>query len=254
MPAVPGALYESIADAYVLVRGEDPRIAARIHAAIGDARSVVNVGAGTGAYEPADRELLAVDPSPAMIARRPPGAAPAIEAHAEQLPLADGSFDAALAVLTVHHWRDLELGLAELRRVARHRVVVFSFDPAHVHRFWLVRDYLPVLSTRHASFPSLARQVSGLGGGPRVEAVPIPHDCRDGFLGAYWRRPSAYLDRGVRAGVSTFAELGEDELAEGLSLLGTDVATGAWRRRNRELVDLAELDLGYRLLVAELTR
>jgi SAM-dependent methyltransferase len=244
------ARYDRIGRTYTATRGTEPRIAARIWRALGDARTVVNVGAGTGNYEPPDREVTAVEPSAVMIAQRPPGAAPAVQASAEALPFDDASFDAAMAVLTIHHWSDFGAGAAELRRVARDRVVVFSWDPAYVGRMWLGPDYFPAQWAQEdvASFPSLADQAAAFGDAD-VEVVPVPWDCRDGFMSAFWRRPEAYLDPAVRAGISTLAKRSEAELAEGLARLRADLDSGAWARRHADLLERDELDLGYRLLV-----
>jgi SAM-dependent methyltransferase len=246
------ALYDRLGRTYTATRRADPRIAAAIREALGDARKVVNVGAGTGAYEPTDRDVVAVDPSAVMLAQRPPGAARAIRGAAESLPFADDSFDAALAVLTVHHWSDLAAGLAELRRVAR-RVVVLHWDSEVTARFWLVREYLPEIAVWEAAqAPPLQALADALGGerGPAadVRPVPVPHDCTDGFLGAFWRRPEAYLDPTVRAGMSSLTALA-DRAGPGLQRLADDLANGAWQARHAELLDLCELDVGYRLLV-----
>jgi SAM-dependent methyltransferase len=244
------ARYDVIGRTYTATRATDPRIAARIWAALGDARTVVNVGAGTGSYEPPDREVTAVEPSAVMIAQRPPDAAPAVQASSEALPFDDGSFDAAMAVLTIHHWSDFAAGAAELRRVARDRVVVFSWDPTYVGRMWLGPEYFPPEHAQQdvAEFPSLAEQAAAFGDAA-VEVVPIPWDCRDGFFSAFWRRPEAYLDSAVRAGISTLAKRSEDELADGLARLRADLDSGAWARRHADLLERDTLDLGYRLLV-----
>jgi SAM-dependent methyltransferase len=236
---------------YTAVRREDPRLAARIRAALGDARSVLNVGAGAGAYEPNDIEVTAVEPSAVMRAQRPPDAVPAIDARAEELPFADASFDAAMAVFSDHHWDDRDRGLAELRRVARWRVVLFNADPDAVAESWLVRDYLPAFRRLIPRGFTVEQALDALGGHGRIEPVPVPHDCRDGFLNAYWRRPHAYLDPQVRDGISGFRVLDADEVERGIELLAADLASGEWERRNAELLDLEELDLGYRLVVAE---
>jgi SAM-dependent methyltransferase len=244
------ARYDSIGRTYTATRQTDPRIAARIWEALGDARTVVNVGAGTGSYEPPDRDVTAVEPSAVMIAQRPPGAAPAVQATAEHLPFDDDSFDAAMAVLTLHHWSDWRAGCAELRRVARDRVVVFSWDPTYRGRMWLSAEYFPTLSWQDVrEFPSLPVQAGALQAA--VEVVPVPWDCRDGFFSAFWRRPEAYLDPAVRAGISTMARR-EHELAEGIARLRADLESGEWARRHGDLLELEELDLGYRLLVASL--
>jgi SAM-dependent methyltransferase len=243
-------LYDEIGASYPATRREDPRIATAIHAALGDARTVLNVGAGTGNYEPLDRQVLAVEPSAAMIELRPRDAARVVAARAEALPFGDSSFDATMTVLSDHHWEDRARGLCELRRVARQRVVVFTWDPRFADAFWLTRDYLPASKRLPGmSIADIARCL----GGARIEPVPIPHDCRDGFYHAFWRRPAAYLDERVRSAISVFARLQAREIADMVRRLRSDLETGVWKRRNGELLDLAEVDLGYRLLVAELT-
>jgi len=242
-----GAIYDEIGRTYASTRRPDPRVEAAIRAALGDAASVVNVGAGAGSYEP-PQTVLAVEPSAAMIAQRPPGAAPAVQATAEAIPLADGECDAALAVLTIHHWADQERGVSEMRRVAG-RVVILTWDPDYAEAFWLVRDYLPestALDRRR--MPPIAA-VGDWMDGAEVTPVPVPHDCVDGFFGAYWRRPEAYLDPRVRAGMSNLAQLGPP-VDRAVAALRADLGSGAWRERNRDLLDLDELDLGYRLLVS----
>jgi SAM-dependent methyltransferase len=244
------ARYDTIGRTYTTTRGPDPRIAARIDAALGDARSVLNVGAGTGSYEPRDREVTAVEPSAVMRAQRPPTAAPCIDASAEDLPFADGSFDAVLAILTLHHWSDWRAGAAECRRVARDRAVVLTWDPASAGRMWLGPDYFPGLwDDDVARFPTLDDQARAFGA-EEIEIVPIPHDCTDGFMGAHWRRPAAYLNPAVRDGISTFALRTPEQLESGLRALEDDLASGAWAKRHAGLLELEELDLGYRMLIA----
>ena len=241
------ALYDRIGRSYVATRGEDPRIAAAIHAALGDARTVLNVGAGAGAYEPRDRDVTAVEPSAVMRAQRPAGAAPCIDARAEALPFGDREFDATMAVLSDHHWSDRLAGLRELRRVGR-RAVVFQWDPGFVDAFWLTRDYLPSFAGELDGNFDAAKAALGA---TREEVVPIPHDCRDGFLLAYWRRPEAYLDATVRANISVLSLLPANEDDAMVAALRADLESGEWKRRNRELLELDELDLGCRLLIAE---
>ena len=240
-------LYDTIGVTYTRFRGEDPRIAARIHAALGDARTVVNVGAGAGAYEPRDRDVLAVEPSEVMLAQRQSGAARAVRATAEALPLADGAVDAAMSVLSDHHWPDRVKGLQEMRRVARRRAVVFQFEPAEFDHSWLVRDYLRGFTPDPFGVAEIAEHL----GATRVEPVPIPHDCRDGFLHAYWRRPEAYLDPAVREAISVFQLLPPEEVTAAIERLRADLESGEWHRRNEDILDLDDLDLGYRLIVAE---
>jgi SAM-dependent methyltransferase len=244
-------LYDRIGTGYTATRRTEPRIAARIDAALEDAVTVVNVGAGTGSYEPAGRDVTAVEPSATMIAQRPPGAAAVVQAAAERLPFPDGSFDAAMAVWTVHHWDDPAGGLRELRRVARDRIVVATWDPAFRGEFWLLSRYLPEIRDRDAArFPAIAAIARALGGSTSVAPIPIPRDCVDGFTGAFWARPEAYLDPVVRAGMSTLAAVGGETLAGGLERLAADLDSGAWDARYGQLRLRAECDLGYRLVVA----
>jgi SAM-dependent methyltransferase len=243
-------LYDSIGATYTVTRRTEPRIAARVWAALGDARTVLNVGAGTGSYEPADRDVTALEPSALMRAQRPAGAAPCVAAAAESLPFADQSFDAAMAFATVHHWQDPIAGLREMRRVAR-RVVVFTHDTSDTgwrHRFWLTRDYLPEVADLVAGRPSVTELASAIGA--RLEPVLIPWDCADGFFEAYWRRPEAYLDENVRLGVSVWARVGPDAEQRAVHGLRDDLASGRWAERNRDLVDLDAAELGLRLLIA----
>jgi SAM-dependent methyltransferase len=245
------ALYDRIGTTYSATRAADPWIAGAIRAALGDARSVLNVGAGAGAYEPSDLEVLAVEPSAAMIAQRPPGSAPALRGSAESLPVADRSFDAALAVNTVHHWDDLAAGLRELRRVARKRIVIFRRDRQKGTPFWLVERYLPVLAERRKSVVTAETIEHELG--PVTEIpVALPRDCSDGLFSAYWARPEAYLDGDIRRNISNFALASELELAQGLARLEADLESGEWDRRCGHLRSLPELDLGHRIVVAEL--
>ena len=242
------ATYDLIGAAYAERRRADPRLASRIRAALGGACSVVNVGAGTGSYEPTDRLVIAVDPSMVMLAQRANGAATAVQASAESLPFLNDAADAVLAVLTMHHWADQRRGLAECARVARQRVVLLTWDPDS-DGFWLVRDYFPdLLALDRQLFPSLRTIVAALGP-VSSEPVPIPADCLDGFLGAFWRRPEAYLDPAVRAGMSSFARVSNVEAR--LESLAADLHSGAWERRHGALLERGELDIGYRLVVAQ---
>lgn len=249
------ALYDEIGDGYASYRQPDPTIAAAIHAALGDARSVLNVGAGTGSYEPLDREVVAVEPSVVMIDQRPADAAPAVQASADRLPFADDSFDAAMAIFSDHHWPDRDAGLRELRRVARRRVVIVNADPGDAERFWLTTDYLPgflrLIPARHRTPGTWEADLTHTLGPLRRIPLPIPHDCADGFYGAYWRRPEQYLDPAARTAISVFSQLGTEEVAGAMARLRDDLTSGRWHDRHASLLDRPALDLGYAILVAD---
>lgn len=239
------ALYDRIGVNYAQLRKPDQRIALAINTALGDARRVLNVGAGSGAYEPLDRDVVAVEPSQSMIDKRASDAAPVVRACAEQLPFSDASFDASMAVLTVHHWPDKLAGLREMRRVTTGRIVLVTFDPAV--RPWLV-DYLPELAALdEKQMPPMADYARWLGP-VEVASLPVPHDCTDGFLYAYWRRPEAYLDARIRSGSSSFWAL--PDLEAGLARLRRDLESGRWHARYAHLERLTQYDAGYRLVVA----
>jgi SAM-dependent methyltransferase len=242
------ALYDQIGRQYTSTRRPDPRIAAAIVNALGDARSVVNVGAGAGAYEPAGRWLVAVDPSWQMIRQRARSAAPVVQASAEALPFASRTFDAALAVLTLHHWADWRCGLDEMKRVAN-RLVLFTFEPREMDSFWLTESYFPeIVGLVQRQCPSVDDIVEYLGD-CSVNHVAIPHDCVDGFLAAFWRRPAAYLDPCVRVGMSGFALLDQDVVDRGVARLKSDLESGEWERHFGHIRSLEALDVCYRLLV-----
>jgi SAM-dependent methyltransferase len=235
---------------YARHRQADPRIAARIHEALGDARTVLNVGAGTGSYEPRDRWVLAVEPSATMRAQRPAGAAPAIAARAEALPLDDETVDAAMACVTIHHWEPPWAGLAELRRVARGPVVVFTFEledlPAWQKEF--LREGLVVERPR---FPPVHDIASALGGRTRIERIPTPGDCLDGFFEAFWRRPEALLDQSVRASQSMWRLLEPGVEERIVKRLASALRTGAWDAEHGYLREQESLDGALRLVISE---
>lgn len=237
--------YDDIGINYAAQRRPDWRIASMIEAALGSADKVLNVGAGTGSYEPKGRAVTAIEPSREMIRQRPPGSAKVVQGHAEKLPFEGGSFDAAMAVLTIHHWHDPEAGLREMRRVTRGPIVILTFDPAS--RPWLT-DYLPELARLdEAKMPAIAEYEKWMGP-VDVLPVPIPHDCLDGFLHAYWRRPAAYLDPQICMGSSSFWAI---ERAEpGLERLKQELDSGEWERRYHGLLNLDAYDAGYRLVVS----
>lgn len=240
------AKYDTIGINYAELRKRDRRIARVIENALGSAQTVLNVGAGAGSYEPTDRSLMAVEPSLEMIRKRSPAAAQAIQASADDLPFDDKSFDASMAILTIHHWPDKKAGLREMRRVTRGPIVLLTFDPAH--RPWLT-DYLPELAALdEAQMPRMSDYRRWLGS-VQVTPVLVPHDCSDGFLYAYWRRPAAYLDAYIRSGSSSFWAISNAEA--GLENLRQDLENGEWQHRYAELLTLDEYDAGYRLVVAD---
>lgn len=244
-----GLRYDRIGVGYAARREPDPRWEAVIHAALGDASTVLNVGAGAGSYEPTDRTVVAIEPSRTMIEQRRADAAPVVRGSAEALPFPDNTFDAALAIFTVHHWPDPERGLAELQRVARRQVVV-TWNPAiFAERMWLVADYLPEVYEREATLTTEQCVLDHLDAA-RSEPLLVPSDCTDGVLGAYWRRPEAFLDPAVRLSNSGVALLDRDVVDRSMDRLERDLDTGAWHRKHGHLLYDAELDLGYRLVVA----
>lgn len=243
-------LYDTIGTTYTVTRRTEPRIAAQVWAALGDARTVLNVGAGTGSYEPPGRDVTAVEPSAVMRAQRPAGAPPCVDATAESLPFEDQSFDAAVAFSTIHHWQHPIAGLREMRRVAR-RVVVFTHDTTAegwLDKFWLTRDYLPEFARLVAGRPTVGELTDAIGA--RVEQVLIPWDCADGFFEAYWRRPEAYLNVNVRRGISGWARVGPEAEQRAVRSLRADLVSGRWIERNHDLVNLDAAELGLRLLIA----
>ena len=244
---VPEAVYDRIGVHYARGWRPDPRWQAEVEAALGTARTVLNVGAGTGSYEPAGRYVVAVEPSRTMIDQRLTGAAPVLQATAELLPVADGQFDVAMTLVTLHHWRDWAAGLREMQRVA-HRVVVVHFDPALHDEFWLVRDYLPERTELSVKIPSVQQVATALAENVKVGALPVPWDCADGFLAAFWRRPQAYQDPVVQQSMSGLQLLDPRVLTRGITQLRVDLQDGTWQRKNINLLELNALDVGWRII------
>jgi SAM-dependent methyltransferase len=246
------ALYDSIGRDYAKLRRPDHRIASAIEAALGDAVSVVNIGAGTGSYEPRGRVVIAVEPSEVMIRQRPAEAAPCLRGSAEALPLETASVDAAMAILTIHHWSDPERGLSEMARVARKRAVLLTWVP-DAAPFWLTEDYFPEIAAHDRKiFPSAAALSAMLErtiGPVHMAPLPVPHDCIDGLLCAYWRRPECYLDAEIRSAMSSFARI---DAEAGLARLRSDLSSGRWAKRNGHLLALDTIDLGYRIVCCEI--
>ncbi len=240
------AKYDSIGINYSQLRKPDPRIATVIDNALGEAKTVLNVGAGTGSYEPTNREVVALEPSQEMINQRDQSAARAIQGYADDLPFDDNIFDASMAILTIHHWPDKQKGLQEMRRVTRGAIVLLTFDPSH-RGTWLT-DYLPELvALDEAQMPAMLDYERWLGE-VEITTLLIPHDCTDGFLYAYWRRPSAYLDARIRAGSSSFWAI--ENADEGFRKLAEDIKSGEWERRYADILALDAIDAGYRIVIA----
>ncbi len=244
--------YDTIGQGYSQTRREDPHFRALIHAALGDARTVVNVGAGTGAYEPPNRHVMAIEPSDVMAAQRPRQLAPAIRASACSVPLRDCSVDAAMAILSVHHWdEERERGVREMRRVARGPVVILTYDPVVSGRMWLMADYLlEVASMDLRIFPPPEQLAEWLGGEVRIEKVPIPRDTPDWQLGSFWAHPERVLDAHARAATSGFARMPTNVINRVVSDVSRDLASGEWDQRYGHLRELEALDVGLRLVVA----
>jgi SAM-dependent methyltransferase len=242
--------YDEHGGAYSRGRRTDPRIAARIHAALGDARTVLNVGAGTGSYEPQDRWVLAVEPSATMRAQRPRGSAPAMDASAEALPLDDDSVDAAMACVTIHHWQPRDAGLAELRRVARGPVVVFTFDLDRLPAWQLdlLREGIELERPRFGSIDEVA---AALGGSVRVETIPTPADCADGFFEAFWNRPEALLDPKVRRSQSLWKLLDPGAEERIVARLAAELESGAWDAQHGDLRRQKSFNGSLRLVISE---
>ena len=244
--------YDLIGAEYAVTRREDPRIAALIHTALGEARTVVNVGAGAGSYEPRDRHVVAVEPSEVMIAQRDPSLPPPIRSGAYPLPLEDQSMDAAMAILTIHHWdEDQERGVRELRRVARGPVVILTFDPEVSGRMWLMADYLPEVAELDRRILPRPETVAGwLKGEVSIREVPISRDTPDWSLGSFWAHPERVLDARARGSTSGFARMSPEVVDRVVAAVGRDLRDGTWAARHGHLRELDEYDAGLRLLVS----
>ena len=243
--------YDTIGHGYASGRRPDDRLRDAILEALGESVTVLNIGAGTGNYEPTDRRTVALEPSAVMIAQRPPGSAQAVRGVAEALPFADRSFDAAMALSTLHHWSDLAAGLAEMSRVAARRVVYFS-EPSQQGMYWLAYDYLPSIlsmSINNAA-PSTERVVELIGGECEIHVFEVPRDFAEASAGAFWARPEAYCDPAIQAAMSMFALLEPSVVESGTARLRADLASGAWDRRHGHLRQQDKLDLGYRIVVS----
>jgi SAM-dependent methyltransferase len=242
------APYDRLGRGYGRVRRPDPRIASQIDAALADAQTVLNVGAGTGSYEPQGRNVTAVEPSAEMIAQRPPGSAPVVQASAEELPFADQSFDASLAILTAHHWADLEAGLAEMRRVNKERIVIVTFDPEALAELWIARDYFPEMLSLKRRAGATSGELAELLAGATIEPIPVPRDCTDQFFAALWARPEKLFDEEVVKPMWVWQSISEEARQSGRERLRTDLERGTWEERFGHLRTLPSLDVGLRLV------
>ena len=246
------AIYDRIGVGYGAHRRGDPRIAARIEKALGDARTIVNVGAGAGSYEPGDREVTAVEPSAGMISQRPAGTAPVVQASAESLPFRDDSFDAAMGVLTAHHWADLSAGLNEMQRVARRRIVMVAFDPEALEDLWITADYFPAMLELKRPSGAGSRELAALLPAAATSPLPVPHDCEDHFFAALWARPELLFDDGIVRPMWVWQGISEEARQAGRKRLASDLESGAWEQRYGHLRQEPELDVGLRLVISEL--
>jgi SAM-dependent methyltransferase len=242
--------YEAGGAGYAAHRRTDPRLAAYVHAALGDARTVLNVGAGAGSYEPADREVTAVEPSAAMRAQRPAHLPPAVDAVAGDLPFADGSFDAAMAMITVHQWPDPGQGLRELRRVSRGPVVVLTFDGDALDRFWLARYVPELIAAERRRYPAISAIQAALGGTSTVTPLPVPADCVDGFTEAFYARPEQFLDPEVRRSQSAWGFVAGETERRAVAALERDLRSGAWDLQYGQLRYAPEFSSSLRLITA----
>lgn len=241
--------YGTIGRVYSRYRQPDPRIAKHIRDALGNARTVLNVGAGAGSYEPRDLDVTPVEPSETMRAQRPPFLSPAVDAVVEHLPFPDASFDAAMGTFTVHQWSDLEAGCAELRRITRGPIVILTADPDDLHRFWL-NAYLPeVLDIEQSRYPRIDDLCELLGSPVTVTSVPIPLDCTDGFTEAYFGRPERFLEQEARKANSAWGFVPDPAIERFLSHLGDDLTSGAWDREYGHLRTTSEYHGSLRLIV-----
>ncbi len=241
------ALYDQIGITYSATRSTDPRIASRLYAELRGATRIVNLGAGTGSYEPEHVSLVAIEPSVEMICQRKVGSHPVGQASAEHLPFKDKSFSHAMTVLSMHHWANRPLAFREIHRVTTDRFIALTWDPTS-DRFWLTRDYFPEIhETDLRIFPAL-KELQAHFDDVRVSPLPIPEDCKDGFLAAFWKRPQAYLSSEVRQSISSFSKI--DRVSEGLERLRKDLDNGAWAKRNQSILDAPCLDVGYRIVTA----
>lgn len=243
--------YDEHGKGYSGYRQTDPRIAAYVSQALNSAETVLNVGAGAGSYEPADRYVAAVEPSEVMRRQREKSnKAPAVIGSAESLPFDDNAFDAVMAMVTIHHWGDMEKGLCELRRVARDRVVVLTFDPHALDSFWNVHYFPAVVEAERHRYPTLDFITHCLGKKNVIQAIPVPFDCTDGFQEAFYGRPEAFLNKDIRSAQSAWGFI-SDELEEHyVKNFAAELKSGAWDEKYGELRKTKTFTGALRLITA----
>lgn len=243
--------YEKQEIKYALHRRTDARIAAQVNEALGKAQTVLNVGAGAGSYEPADRYITAVEPSAQMRAQRQKlGKVPAINGTADHLPFDDQAFDASMAMVTIHHWPDLERGLKELRRVTKDQVILMTFDPAALHLFWNIHYFPELIAIEQKRYPEMSRIAAALGGQVTIREIPVPLDCTDGFQEAFYGRPEAFLENGVRRAQSAWGFLPEGLEETLVQNLAKELASGAWDQKYGHYRTQPEFIGALRLVIA----
>lgn len=249
--ANPAFDYDQYGQQYSGYRQTDPRIAAYVNEALADAQTILNVGAGAGSYEPADKYVVAVEPSQVMRAQRlQKGKVPAINAKADHLPFDDNAFDAAMAMVTVHHWPDIDKGLKELRRVTRNQVIVMTFDPEQLDNFWNAHYFPELIAVEKARYPAIDFIQQSLGGQSKVVSVPIPFDCTDGFQEAFYGRPEAFLQKEVRQSQSAWGFLAAGQEEELVQRLADDLASGEWDRKYGHYRNEPHFTCALKLVVA----
>jgi SAM-dependent methyltransferase len=241
------AIYDEIGINYSVTRCTDPEIAKQLYSELDAAIRIVNIGAGTGSYEPENMQLVAVEPSAEMISQRKTGSYPVEKAFAEKLPFENSSFSHAMTVLSMHHWENRPLAFSEINRVATEKFVAITWDPES-EPFWLTRDYFPeIYEMDKRIFPGL-EELNDHFDEVQVNPLKIPGDCKDGLFAAFWKRPEAYLSSRVRQSTSPFSKV--KNLSEGLHRLEEDLASGLWAKNNHAILDSSSLDVGYRVISA----
>ena len=243
--------YEHGGQKYSGQRKTDPRIAEYVHRALGNAKTVLNVGAGAGSYEPEDRYVIALEPSASMRSQRMNnGRTPAVIGFADTIPFDDNAFDASMALVTVHHWPDLDKGLKEMRRVTKDAVVIMTFDPDALNEFWNVHYFPELIEVERQRYPSVDSLIKSLGGNCEVQKIPVPFDCTDGFQEAYYGRPEAFLEKDVRMSQSAWGFLPAGLEEQYVQALANDLASGEWDRKYGHYRKEPDFTCALRLIIS----